>query len=280
MLRFAASDTVTINTVIDKDAILRSADVNINKLRDWSERETEPEPRPTRVIVVLIRLYALDLDLVLVHHQRSIRSLLAARCETKRKRLTTHTTYLYGRLITIRAHSFLPSDRRVKLEPTNTRYRVYLQTNLQSYPPLMPINATVELPVVAYARDSIFTVLLIALPILFNSPTSHNRRSSHDHGNYAFLTSTNDSTHSPTARTIMLHWVPSTRHFACWSLTAKSHTEERYCSKDDSQTFATSDHTESRLKEIAIHLSRSVMRVCDSVLQNCCNQLTVFCFFF
>ncbi|XP_011136225.2 gonadotropin-releasing hormone receptor isoform X1 [Harpegnathos saltator] len=56
------------------------------------------------------------------------------------------------------------------------------KTNLQSYLPLMPINATVELPVVAHARDSIFTVFLIALPILFNSPTSHNRRSSHDHG--------------------------------------------------------------------------------------------------
>jgi len=38
---------------------------------------------------------------------------------------------------------------------------------------------------VAYARDSIFTVFVIALPILFNPSASCNRRSSHSHGNYA-----------------------------------------------------------------------------------------------
>lgn len=41
-----------------------------------------------------------------------------------------------------------------------------------------------ELPVVAYAKDSIFTIFVIALPILFNPSTSSNRRSSHDRGNY------------------------------------------------------------------------------------------------
>ncbi|XP_025995016.1 gonadotropin-releasing hormone II receptor isoform X1 [Solenopsis invicta] len=54
------------------------------------------------------------------------------------------------------------------------------RTKLQSYPLLRPINTTMELPVVAYARDSIFTVFIIALPVLFNPPTSYNRRSSHD----------------------------------------------------------------------------------------------------
>ncbi|XP_032681197.1 gonadotropin-releasing hormone II receptor-like [Odontomachus brunneus] len=51
------------------------------------------------------------------------------------------------------------------------------KTNLQSSRPLMSINATVELLVAAYARDFILTVFLIALPALFNSPTSFNRRS-------------------------------------------------------------------------------------------------------
>lgn len=83
----------------------------------------------------------------------------------------------------------------------------------------MPINATVELPVVAYARDTIFTVFLIALPILFNSPTSHNRRSSRDHGNYAFLTTTNN-----TLSTARVTLPPGTRvHVVIWSLVAISH---------------------------------------------------------
>ncbi|XP_019882946.1 gonadotropin-releasing hormone II receptor isoform X2 [Camponotus floridanus] len=53
----------------------------------------------------------------------------------------------------------------------------------QSHPLLRPINTTMELPVVTYAKESIFTIFVIALPILFNPSTSYNRRSSHDHGN-------------------------------------------------------------------------------------------------
>ncbi|KAL0113558.1 hypothetical protein PUN28_012610 [Cardiocondyla obscurior] len=61
------------------------------------------------------------------------------------------------------------------------------KAKLQSHLLLRPINTTVELPVVAYARDSIFTVFVIALPVLFNPPTSYNRRSSHDrNGNLLF----------------------------------------------------------------------------------------------
>ncbi|KAL6437056.1 hypothetical protein ACFW04_004986 [Cataglyphis niger] len=58
------------------------------------------------------------------------------------------------------------------------------KAKLQSHPLLRPINTTMELPVVAYAKDSIFTIFVIALPILFNPSTSYNRRSSHDRGNY------------------------------------------------------------------------------------------------
>ncbi|XP_072746865.1 adipokinetic hormone/corazonin-related peptide receptor variant I-like isoform X1 [Anoplolepis gracilipes] len=60
------------------------------------------------------------------------------------------------------------------------------KTKIQSHPLLRLINTTtMELPVVAYAKDSIFTIFVIALPILFNPSTSCNRRSSHDRGNYA-----------------------------------------------------------------------------------------------
>ncbi|KAG5333014.1 GNRR2 protein, partial [Acromyrmex heyeri] len=54
------------------------------------------------------------------------------------------------------------------------------RAQLQSHPLLKLVNTTVELPVVAYARDSIFTIFVITLPIFFNPPTSYNRRSSHD----------------------------------------------------------------------------------------------------
>ncbi|XP_018369047.1 PREDICTED: gonadotropin-releasing hormone II receptor isoform X3 [Trachymyrmex cornetzi] len=54
------------------------------------------------------------------------------------------------------------------------------KAQLQSHPLLKLVNTTVELPVVAYARDSIFTIFVITLPIFFNPPTSYNRRSSHD----------------------------------------------------------------------------------------------------
>ncbi|KYN15308.1 Gonadotropin-releasing hormone II receptor [Trachymyrmex cornetzi] len=57
---------------------------------------------------------------------------------------------------------------------------LYFQAQLQSHPLLKLVNTTVELPVVAYARDSIFTIFVITLPIFFNPPTSYNRRSSHD----------------------------------------------------------------------------------------------------
>ncbi|XP_011637381.1 gonadotropin-releasing hormone II receptor isoform X1 [Pogonomyrmex barbatus] len=53
------------------------------------------------------------------------------------------------------------------------------KAKLQSHPLLKP-NTTMELPVVAYARDSIFTIFVIALPVLFNPPTLYNRRPSHD----------------------------------------------------------------------------------------------------
>lgn len=61
---------------------------------------------------------------------------------------------------------------------------LYFQAKIQSHPLLRPINTTMELPVVAYAKDSIFTIFVIALPILFNPSTLYNRRSSYDRGNY------------------------------------------------------------------------------------------------
>ncbi|XP_070162740.1 adipokinetic hormone/corazonin-related peptide receptor variant I-like isoform X2 [Polyergus mexicanus] len=59
------------------------------------------------------------------------------------------------------------------------------KAKIQSHPILRRINTTMEFPVVAYAKDSIFTIFVIALPILFNPSTSYNRRSSHDRGSDA-----------------------------------------------------------------------------------------------
>ncbi|KAL0113555.1 hypothetical protein PUN28_012610 [Cardiocondyla obscurior] len=70
------------------------------------------------------------------------------------------------------------------------------KAKLQSHLLLRPINTTVELPVVAYARDSIFTVFVIALPVLFNPPTSYNRRSSHDRNDADAYSHHRDSSHA------------------------------------------------------------------------------------